>query len=91
GSNFGFRYFVWEDELFQCKCGQGLCHASKNQKGVTYSCPINGEKNCGFCQFMGTAVLKARSSPASKWEVSNAGIAVPKIAEASCSSPGSSR
>ncbi|GJU85130.1 DNA topoisomerase, type IA [Tanacetum coccineum] len=89
--NFGCEYFVWEDELFQCQCGQGLCHASKNKKGVTYRCPINGEKNCGFRQFMGTAVLKARSSPANKWEVSNARIAVPKKAEASCSSPGSSR
>ncbi|PWA94377.1 hypothetical protein CTI12_AA061640 [Artemisia annua] len=86
GKNFGCEYFVWEDELCLCKCGQGLCHAFKNQKGVTHICPQIGEKNCGFRQFIGTAVLKARSSP-----VPARSSPVPKIAEASCSSPGSSR
>ncbi|GKD43892.1 RNA-dependent RNA polymerase 6, partial [Tanacetum coccineum] len=86
GKNFGCEYFVWEDELCLCKCGHGLCHAFKNQKGVTHICPQIGEKNCGFRQFIGTAVLKARSSP-----VPARSSPVPKIAEASCSSPGSSR
>ncbi|GKE18887.1 reverse transcriptase domain-containing protein, partial [Tanacetum coccineum] len=89
-----------QDELCLCKCGQGLCHAFKNQKGVTHICPQIGEKNCGFRQFIGTTVLKARSSPvptrsspvpARSSPVPARSSPVPKIAEASCSSPGSSR
>ncbi|GKD88265.1 hypothetical protein Tco_1363772, partial [Tanacetum coccineum] len=92
GKKFGCEYFVWEDELCLCKCGHGLCHAFKNQKGVTHICPQIGEKNCGFCQFIGTAVLKARSSPvpARSRPVPARSSPAPKIAEASCSSPGSS-
>ncbi|GJZ56510.1 RNA-dependent RNA polymerase 6 [Tanacetum coccineum] len=77
--------------LYSC-CGNGIVvlkasNSDDHNGRLYYCCPLaKGEKNCGFRQFIGTAVLKARSSP-----VPARSSPVPKIAEASCSSPGSSR
>ncbi|GJT71229.1 DNA-binding protein HEXBP-like protein [Tanacetum coccineum] len=79
---YGCGYFIWEDELLPCPYGHGLCIALKDQIGVSYKCPMDDKKRCGFVYFVSTKDLKDRSS-----HTSNARNFVPKkAAEASSSS-----
>ncbi|GKA97811.1 K(+) efflux antiporter 4, partial [Tanacetum coccineum] len=81
---FGCNDFIWKDELRHCPCGQGLCIACKDHKGVFYKCPMDDERKCGYQEFVRTTVRKTRLSSTFKRELS--GISVPKKAGASSSS-----
>nr|GFB88857.1 hypothetical protein [Tanacetum cinerariifolium] len=77
----GCEYFIWEDELLHCQCGQGWCIVLKDEFGVSYKYPGVDEKRCGYVYFVPTKVLKDRSSHTSK-----AGNFVPGSSSSSSSS-----